>query len=88
MDEVWRKVSQSQQLFFVVDKSKPRRYSCCMNKSEAIKKAKGASRLAELLGIDKSAVSRWGDEIPKLRLYELKELKPGWFRKRRANGGA
>jgi len=55
-----------------------------MNKSEAIKKAKGASRLAELLGIDKSAVSRWGDEIPKLRLYELKELKPGWFRKPRS----
>lgn len=35
-----------------------------------------ASALAQFLGIEKSAVSQWGEEIPKLRQYELREKRP------------
>lgn len=60
-----------------------------MNKSEAIKRAGSRAKLAELLGIKRQAVEKWPDDsIPALRLYQLKEKKPGWFRKRRAKSDA
>jgi hypothetical protein len=30
--------------------------------------------------LTKQAVSMWGQEIPPLRLYQLRERKPKWFR--------
>lgn len=55
-----------------------------MTKDQAIAKAGNASRLAEILGVSKQAVSMWGQQMPLLRVYQLKERKPGWFRKRKA----
>ena len=49
-----------------------------MTKEEAIKLAGGISALADLLKIHRSAVWHW-KEIPALRIYQLKELKPDWF---------
>jgi DNA-binding transcriptional regulator YdaS (Cro superfamily) len=45
----------------------------------AIDLAGSGSALAELLGINKSAVSLWGDELPISRAKQLVELRPLWF---------
>jgi hypothetical protein len=54
-----------------------------MTKSEAIRRAGGATELGKLLGITSSAVRQWSDDrdIPELQRYKLKELRPWWFRK-------
>ena len=53
-----------------------------MNKKDAIKKAGGSGKLAELLGISAGAVSLWdGDVIPEARIWQLKVIRPAWFRK-------
>lgn len=50
-----------------------------ITKAQAIKLAGGVSALARLLNINKSAVSRWA-KVPMLRAYELRELRPEWFK--------
>ena len=50
-----------------------------MTKQELIKKAGSVLILAELLGIKRPAIYQWKN-IPKLRMYQLKELKPDWFK--------
>lgn len=55
-----------------------------MTKSEAVARAGNASKLAALLGVSPQAVSKWPEAIPPLRLYQLREKKPRWFRKPRA----
>ena len=52
-----------------------------MRTKDAIQKAKGRNNLARILGITGSAVSQWGEALPPLRVYQLKQKKPGWFRK-------
>jgi hypothetical protein len=54
-----------------------------MTKAEAVRRAGSQTALAEMLGITKQAVSRWGYEMPLLQVYRLREIKPGWFRKRK-----
>jgi len=49
-----------------------------MTKEEAIKKAGSQAKLAKLLGVTRGAIYHW-KEIPALRIYQLKELKPDWF---------
>lgn len=51
-----------------------------MKTKSAIKLAGSAVNLALLLGISKAAVSQWGKDLPELRTYQLKELKPDWFK--------
>jgi len=58
-----------------------------MTKEEAIKRAGSAQKLAQILGISHSAVSQW-DEIPELRLFQLKVLKPSWFRQQKQTQSA
>lgn len=53
-----------------------------MKTNHAIELAGSAAALAALFGITPSAVSQWGDEIPELRQYQLKKMKPKWFRNR------
>ena len=36
--------------------------------------------LAEILGVSQSAVSQWGEDIPVLRVFQLKVLRPQWFK--------
>lgn len=50
-----------------------------MRKQHAIQLAGSAKALAELLGITQGAISQWGEELPPLRTYELREMKPEWF---------
>jgi biotin operon repressor len=50
-----------------------------MDKQTAITLAGSQSELARILGITRAAVFLWKN-IPKLRIYQLKELKPEWFK--------
>jgi DNA-binding transcriptional regulator YdaS (Cro superfamily) len=50
-----------------------------MTKETAITLAGSQSELARILGITRAAVNHW-QTIPKLRIYQLKELKPDWFK--------
>jgi DNA-binding transcriptional regulator YdaS (Cro superfamily) len=52
-----------------------------MDTQQAIEKAGSAMALAKLLGITRQAISQWGDKVPQARLWQLKALKPSWFRK-------
>jgi hypothetical protein len=51
-----------------------------MTKQEAIEKAGSVQALANLLRISREAIYQW-TEIPESRLWQLKVLKPSWFRK-------
>jgi len=46
----------------------------------AISIFKNISGLASALGISVQAIYQWGDEVPKLRQYEIRELRPEAFR--------
>jgi len=50
-----------------------------MDKQTAIKLAGSQSELARILGITRAAVFLW-KKIPQLRIYQLKELRPDWFK--------
>jgi len=50
-----------------------------MTKDEAIKKAGSQAALARLLGVTRGAIFHW-KAIPALRIYQLKEKKPEWFK--------
>jgi DNA-binding transcriptional regulator YdaS (Cro superfamily) len=51
-----------------------------MDKAQAIEKAGSAKALAELLGITRAAVSQWGKQIPQARVWQLRALRPKWFK--------
>ena len=50
-----------------------------MDKQTAITLAGSQSELARILGIKRAAVWQW-KAIPPLRIYQLKELRPEWFK--------
>lgn len=50
-----------------------------MTKKELLTKVRNQTELAELLGVSQSAISQWV-EIPTARLWQLKLLKPEWFK--------
>lgn len=47
---------------------------CAMKKSEAIKLFGNEAGLAAALDISRSAVNQWGDDVPELRAYQIKEI--------------
>jgi DNA-binding Xre family transcriptional regulator len=52
-----------------------------MDKQTAIKHAGSSKKLAELLGITKGAVTNWKEnKVPKMRIFQLKVIKPEWFK--------
>jgi DNA-binding transcriptional regulator YdaS (Cro superfamily) len=51
-----------------------------MKKQDAIKLAGSAIKLAKILGITKGAISHWGDDVPVGRVYQLRYIKPEWFK--------
>lgn len=53
-----------------------------MTKEEAIKRAGGKSALARLLGVTPAAISQWGEDVPIMRIWQLKTLRPEWFDKK------
>ena len=52
-----------------------------MKTKDAIQLAGSAAELSRILGITQSAISQWGDDIPELSLFRLKDRKPKWFKK-------
>jgi DNA-binding transcriptional regulator YdaS (Cro superfamily) len=42
--------------------------------TDAVRLAGSAAALARALGISRAAVSKWGDEVPALRRYQIEEL--------------
>jgi hypothetical protein len=54
-------------------------YHRVMSKEKAIQLAGSVKALAELLGISRPAIYQWGVNVPKWRVYQLKELRPQWF---------
>ena len=59
-----------------------------MKKQQAIELAGNAASLARLLGITPSAITQWGDDVPKERVWQMRLLKPRWFRKDKTKGEA
>ena len=54
-----------------------------MTKTELIARAGSAAKVAAVLGLTRQAVSAWPEEVPPLRLYQLRDKKPRWFRKQK-----
>ncbi len=50
-----------------------------MKTETAIKLAGSKSALGRILGISRQAVCQWGEQIPELQRYKLKEKRPKWF---------
>ncbi len=48
-----------------------------MKKTDAINYFGSSIKLAEALGLNKSAVSQWGEEVPELRAFQLERLTDG-----------
>lgn len=55
-----------------------------MKTKQAIEYAGTVSNLARILGIKPAAVSQWGENVPLLRVYQLKELRPEFFLREKA----
>jgi hypothetical protein len=51
-----------------------------MEKKTAIRLAGNQTKLAEILEINQSAVAQWGNDVPLMRIYQLKTLRPKWFK--------
>ena len=54
-------------------------YTCGMDKQKAIKLAGSQTKLAAILGVSQAAIAQWGQDVPVMRIYQLKTLKPDWF---------
>jgi predicted transcriptional regulator len=54
-------------------------YDSSMTKEQLITLAGSQTELAKLLGISQPAVSAW-KEVPQARLWQLKVIKPEWFK--------
>lgn len=52
-----------------------------MKTKDAIELAGNAAVLSEMLEITPSAISQWGDDIPNKRVWQLRVLRPKWFKK-------
>jgi myo-inositol catabolism protein IolC len=55
-------------------------YNAEMEKSTAIKLAGNQTKLAAILGISQAAIAQWGEDVPMMRLFQLKTVKPEWFK--------
>ena len=57
-----------------------------MNTERAAELAGGVRALASLLGLSPQAVYAWHGVVPKMRVYQLRALRPQWFvsKKKRA----
>ncbi|MGI9143114.1 MAG: Cro/CI family transcriptional regulator [Fluviibacter sp.] len=51
-----------------------------METAEAIRLAGSQSELARILRITQAAVAQWGANVPEARVWQLKVLRPDWFR--------
>ena len=54
-------------------------YDVRMTKEQLIKLAGSQNELAKILGISQPAVSAW-KTVPQARLWQLRVIKPKWFK--------
>jgi len=52
-----------------------------MTKERAITLAGSQAKLAALLKISSAAISQWKENVPAARLWQLRVLRPEWFKK-------
>ena len=52
-----------------------------MDKLQFIQLAGSQQKLADILGISQAAIAQW-KQVPKLRIYQLKVIRPEWFKKK------
>lgn len=45
-----------------------------MTKEEAVAAFGSVRKLADALGITEQAVHQWGEEVPRLRVYQIKDI--------------
>ena len=50
-----------------------------MTKQQLIQLAGSQTELAKILGINRAAVCQW-KAVPELRMRQLKDLRPKWFK--------
>ena len=50
-----------------------------MNKQFFIQKAGSINKLSAILGINRQAITKWKDQIPEGRVWQLRVLRPEWF---------
>lgn len=55
-----------------------------MKTVDAIKAAGSPKALAEILQITPSAISQWGEDVPESRVWQLRVLRPAWFKDEKA----
>ena len=48
-----------------------------MKKSDAVAHFKSASNLAKALGLSRMSVSKWGEDIPQRRAFEIERITHG-----------
>ena len=46
-----------------------------MKKTTAVRRYGNQRKLARILGVSDSLVSRWGDDVPELYTYRLKDIE-------------
>lgn len=55
-------------------------YTARMDMSTLLAHFRTKTAIAQFFGITPAAVAQWGDRIPPLRVYELRERKPELFK--------
>ena len=50
-----------------------------MDKKYFINKAGSINKLSAILGINRQAITKWKDQIPEGRIWQLRVLRPEWF---------
>ena len=64
----------------LLDIACPIRYRMGMKTKDAVKLAGSKSELARILGIRRQAIIQWGVKMPPLRVFQLAEKRPEWFK--------
>ena len=61
-------------------------YNAHMTTNQLVRVFGTKSAIAAFLGITRQSVSEWGQQVPKLRQYELREKRPSLDRELRKAG--
>ena len=51
-----------------------------MKTQTAIELAGSSAKLAKLIEVTPGAISQWGEQVPVTRVWQLKVIRPAWFK--------
>jgi hypothetical protein len=51
-----------------------------MKTQTAIELAGSSAKLAKLIEVTPGAISQWGEQVPVNRVWQLKVIRPAWFK--------